>query len=273
MPKEIYPSSYIRDCGMESHHSENTIQELKEKSRRKPQILIGDDGEHEIKFERGEMVAMYCPEEQREIPAPNRGKSAHDPQQAGRLSLSAKRRKSKYEDKETVAKMNDRRRKKNIAEELAQKITEPEEWRRRKSHVRPADFFQTNQDKIKLNWFLFEFALQLESLVWQDQGLRERLKGKGIGEKEIGAFCVSYAKHMKAEIIARVSGKTQNVRMGYEPIEAYFPTIGDALVDRLLTKAAEAWDSQTEVCIVCPTRCISEKEQRASMFDDPWYWE
>lgn len=69
MPKEIYPSSYVCDCGKESHHSENTIREIKEKSCRKPQTLIADDGEHEIKFDLGEMVAMYCAKEQIEIPA------------------------------------------------------------------------------------------------------------------------------------------------------------------------------------------------------------
>ena len=59
--------------------------------------------------------------------------------------------------------------------------------------------------------------------------------------------------------------------MGYESIEACFPTVGDELVDRLLSKAAEARDSQTEACGVCPTRCISEMTQCASMFDDPAY--
>jgi uncharacterized cysteine cluster protein YcgN (CxxCxxCC family) len=40
-------------------------------------------------------------------------------------------------------------------------------------------------------------------------------------------------------------------------------------VDRLLTHAAEAWNTLTEGCGECPTRCISERDQRAPMFDDP----
>ena len=152
-------------------------------------------------------------------------------------------------------------------------IATRKKWRRRKRHVSPADFFSTNEDKIKLNWFLFEYALELEAFIGRDRELRERLKRRGIGDREVAAFCVSHAKHMKRGILDRVSGKTENVRIGYEGIEAYFPTIEDPLVDRLLTKAAEAWDSQTEACVVCSTRCISEKEQRAPMFDDPYYWE
>jgi DNA-binding protein HU-beta len=130
MPKEIYPSSYVCDCGKESHHSENTIREIKEKSCRKPQTLIADDGEHEIKFDLGEMVAMYCAKEQIEIPAMNRSAGARGPRRARRLSPSGGRAKSKREER--VAKMNGRIQKKDIAEELAQKMNTScetaEEW-------------------------------------------------------------------------------------------------------------------------------------------------
>jgi len=69
MAKEIYPSSYVCDCGQESNHFENTIRELKEMSRKRRQCLIADDGEHEIIFDGGEMVAMYCPKAEKELKA------------------------------------------------------------------------------------------------------------------------------------------------------------------------------------------------------------
>jgi len=71
MPKEIFPSSYVCDCGAESHHFENTIRELKKKSFKQPQALIADDGEHEIIFLKGKFVAMWCPKKQKEISANN----------------------------------------------------------------------------------------------------------------------------------------------------------------------------------------------------------
>jgi hypothetical protein len=77
---------------------------------------------------------------------------------------------------------------------------------------------------------------------------------------------------MKKVILDKLEGRITNVRLGYEAIEEFFPDIGDRLVDKLLTIAAKAWDSQTEVCVVCPTRCISERNERASMFDDPYYY-
>ena len=65
MPKEIFPSSYVCDCGFTSHHSENTIRELKHKSLKTKQCLIADDGIHEIIFERGAMVNVNCPEQEK----------------------------------------------------------------------------------------------------------------------------------------------------------------------------------------------------------------
>ncbi len=78
---------------------------------------------------------------------------------------------------------------------------------------------------------------------------------------------------MKGQVLAKLSGSIPIVEMGYEEIEEFFPSIGDALVNRLLEPAAKAWESITEWCVVCPNRCISEKDHRAAMFDDPFYWE
>jgi hypothetical protein len=63
MPKEIYPSSYICDCGYECDFSENTITEIKAASIKQKQGLIADDGIHEVVFDHGEMIAIFCPQE------------------------------------------------------------------------------------------------------------------------------------------------------------------------------------------------------------------
>ena len=130
MPKEIFPSSYVCDCGNESHHCENTIREIKEKSRRKRQTLIADDGEHKIIFDHGDMIAMYCPKEQREIPVINRVKGTTRLQRARRPSVSAIRAGSKYEEMEAM--IGPRIQKKDIAEKLAQMMNTSnetaEEW-------------------------------------------------------------------------------------------------------------------------------------------------
>ena len=67
MPREIYPSSYVCDCGSQVDFFENTIREMKELSRRTRVGIEGDD-RHGVIFHRGEMVAMYCPKAKAELP-------------------------------------------------------------------------------------------------------------------------------------------------------------------------------------------------------------
>ena len=138
--------------------------------------------------------------------------------------------------------------------------------------VAPGRFFSSEAEKTKLNWFLFEFAHEAERFIHRDKRLRKRLSGKGVDDARIGDLCVHCAKHMKDQILAKLAGRIPQVRMGYEEIEGFLPEIGDRLADRVLTVVAKAWDAQTKVCVACPTRCISERDDRAPMFEDPFYW-
>ena len=62
MPEEIFPSSYLCDCGHQSHFFENTIREIKAMSHNKV-VRLGDSepDEHTIVFHKGEMVDIICP--------------------------------------------------------------------------------------------------------------------------------------------------------------------------------------------------------------------
>ena len=67
MPKEIFPSSYVCDCGHQSDFFENTIREIKRMSRKK-KVYLGDSepDEHRIVFYKGEMVDIICPNQHRD---------------------------------------------------------------------------------------------------------------------------------------------------------------------------------------------------------------
>ncbi len=96
---------------------------------------------------------------------------------------------------------------------------------------------------------------------------------ENINNIKIAEFCIYYSKHMKDEIFNKLSGRIDNVSLSYHAIEDFFPFLNDKLVDDLLTSAFDAWDSLTSMCVKCPTRCISEKDNKATMFDDPMYYE
>jgi len=141
-----------------------------------------------------------------------------------------------------------------------------------RSPISPGHFFSNPAEKTKLNWFLFEYARELECFIRHKKPLWNKLNKKGVNRQVLAGFCIHYAKLMKTQILDRVSERIQSVVMGYEEFDAYFPQIGAALVDELLTTAAQAWDSQIDGCVICSARCITEKEEYAPMFDDPDHW-
>lgn len=44
------------------------------------------------------------------------------------------------------------------------------------------------------------------------------------------------------------------------------------LIDHLFATLGEAWNGLIDMCVECPTRCISEKEKQPPMCNDPQYW-
>ena len=69
MPRHIYPSSYECDCGRVLHFCEGTIWEMQKISQRKRSSIGEGDDRHGVIFDKGEWVAIYCPEARAEIPA------------------------------------------------------------------------------------------------------------------------------------------------------------------------------------------------------------
>ena len=64
MPKELFPSSYLCDCGHQSDFSESTVDEMKAMSWKK-KVYLADSAsdEHTIMFYRGKMVDILCPKQ------------------------------------------------------------------------------------------------------------------------------------------------------------------------------------------------------------------
>jgi hypothetical protein len=143
--------------------------------------------------------------------------------------------------------------------------TGPSRW---EVSIPPSDFYSRETEKTKFNWFLFEFASEFLSHL---RPLKKRLALKGIPDAAVAQFCVGYAKSLRQPILDRLAGKTAGVMLSYHEIERLLPQIDDRLLDDMLTAAATAWESLLELCVCCPSRCMTEKELLSPMFDDPFY--
>jgi hypothetical protein len=69
MPKELFPSSYLCDCGHQSDFCENTIRDAKAMSQKR-MIRLGDSTSnvHIIILYKGKMEGIICPEQRPESP-------------------------------------------------------------------------------------------------------------------------------------------------------------------------------------------------------------
>ena len=132
--------------------------------------------------------------------------------------------------------------------------------------IKPTSFYSNNREKIKLNWFCYELSLSFYDKLSENLG--KRLKKYKIAEKAIADFSISMVKEMKEIILQQLSGRIEDVYFSYKMVEPHFPYLSDKLVNKIVVLFEEAWVEQLNVCAVCPTRCISEKDVYCTMFDD-----
>ena len=126
-------------------------------------------------------------------------------------------------------------------------------------------FYENDAGKTKLNWFLYEVALEYQMFIKDTPELKPYRKSHG--DRNIALFCAHYAKQMKQSVLDRLDGKSDATVLYEEYITDFYPGLPQNQVRLLLDAAGDAWDSHLSVCGTCPTRCLSEKEQRCELFD------
>jgi len=137
------------------------------------------------------------------------------------------------------------------------------------SPIKPASFYSSEGEKIKLNWFCYELSMGIYDDMKEDLG--KRLKKHKIGDEALAEFSIYVSKKMKDIILQKLSGRIEKVYFSYEMIESYFPNLNDRMVNKMLDVISKTWDTLLSVCETCPTRCISEKDAYCTMFNEGPY--
>ena len=73
---------------------------------------------------------------------------------------------------------------------------------------------------------------------------------------------------MKKIILQKLSGEIETVYFSYDLIEAYFPYLKDKMINKILDAIEEARSGLLDTCEICPTRCVTEKDEYCTMFDE-----
>lgn len=140
------------------------------------------------------------------------------------------------------------------------------EYRSALSMVKPSMFVRRESEKTKLNWFCYEMSMAFYGEI--NEQLGKSLKKYRIMDKDIANFSIYLAKRMKDIVLKKLSGKIDNFYFSYEMVGSYFPKLNDRLVNKLLEVISKAWYKQLDFCVMCPTRCITEKDEYCTMFDE-----
>ncbi|TFH49347.1 MAG: hypothetical protein E4G89_04940 [Methanothrix sp.] len=132
--------------------------------------------------------------------------------------------------------------------------------------IEPTSFYSNDSEKIKLNWFCYELSMGIYDNMRDDLGYR--LKRHKISDEVLADFSICTSKKLKDIILRQLSGKDKKVCISYELIESYFPNLDDRLINKMLNVLYKAWDENLSFCEACPNRCISEKDEYCTLFDD-----
>jgi len=128
------------------------------------------------------------------------------------------------------------------------------------------NFYKDNGDKIKQNWFLYEFSNVLFSKIEKSHKLVAYRKKHS--QESISEFCVYLSKRLRQSISNAekklASGVTINGRYVYE----FYPGNTYDQTQKLLDVALEAWEEHILVCSSCPNQCLADGFELTAMFDN-----
>jgi hypothetical protein len=128
------------------------------------------------------------------------------------------------------------------------------------------NFYKDNGDKIKQNWFLYEFSNVLFSKI-EGRGNLAAYRKKH-GDENISAFCVYLSKRLRQSISNAEKKQTSGVTINGRYVYEFYPNNTYAQTQKLLEAACEAWDEHLLVCSSCPNQCLTDGYEITDKFDN-----
>ena len=131
--------------------------------------------------------------------------------------------------------------------------------------VKAENFYIDDGDKIKLNWFLYEYANELHMEIVANEKLTRYRKFHP--EEKIIEFCVYFSKRLKKSIHDTQVGLSKKVVFDGKYVYEFHPNNSSAQTQSLLESALTAWESQLQNCAGCRHQCLMDGYEITGMFD------
>ena len=133
-------------------------------------------------------------------------------------------------------------------------------------YINAESFYQDAGDKIKLNWFCYEYANNLYTAIKESSKLTQYRRCQT--PKQITEFCLYFAKRIRKSVFDRNAGKSSGIDIDARYVYEFYPENTTKRTQSLLEAALSAWDGQILMCANCPNRCLSECFDLSDMFDN-----
>ena len=139
------------------------------------------------------------------------------------------------------------------------------------SQIEPHHFYSSQTDKTKFNWFAFELACEIDMAV--SPQLKKLLAKKGYPKQTFNMSCIRLAKLLQSVVLRKLRNEIPEMQINHSEVEVAFPKLDDKITDELLSCTANAWGNLLDVCVSCPSACVSNRNDYCKMFDDELYYE
>jgi len=128
-------------------------------------------------------------------------------------------------------------------------------------------FYKEDSEKIKLNWFLYEYACDFFELLYEDRTRRIADWKAKLTDEQLAEFCAYYAKRMKRSIIDLLDYTSRTIKI-YDDYLRDYCHANTSRENMVITKiGSAAWDKMMKCCAVCPDKCLEEPEDYCKYFD------
>jgi hypothetical protein len=128
-------------------------------------------------------------------------------------------------------------------------------------------FYKEDNEKIKLNWFLYEFACDFFELLHEDRTRRIADWKATLTDERLAEFCAYYAKRMKRSLVDFLEQETGSIKVYDEYLGDYCHE-NTRRENGVITKiGSAAWDKMMSSCSVCPDKCLEKPGEFCVYFD------
>ena len=133
--------------------------------------------------------------------------------------------------------------------------------------IKPKWFYQSEDEKIKFAWFLYEYACEYYSHINDSRKKSVSRWVRENSEMQRADFCAYYSKRVQESLGEFVLGRTNDVVCDAQYIQVYWHRNSKQLNFELAFLAQEAMVALLEICNTCPVQCLDDPSGYCEFFD------